>query len=204
MQSLLIFMLSFFSFQVLAGPFGLEQGMTLEQIKKITKLEEGVKFNYAATTLPKGSDAIVLYILVVTPTEGLCRIVAVTRDVPTSPNGKELRDEFDSYAKVLSEKYGPASEKYNFLHADSIWEGSKYWMRSLSVSERTLTHFWQTKKAKKLPDSISFITLKATVGADEISPGRLVIGYEFNNFDKCSNTMEVNSNNTKREKLKNL
>ena len=205
MQYLLICLLSMFSLQVLAGPFGLEQGMSLEQIKKIAKLGKVDKFHYFAKTLPKGSNEIKLYMLKITPTEGLCKIVAVTQDVPTNPNGEELRDEFDSYVKILSEKYGrvPASNKRDFLHAGSIWKDSKYWMRSLGDSERTLQYFWDTEKSK-LPDSISFIILKALVGAKEISPGFLHIVYEFNNIDKCLKTVESDSKNTKKENLKNL
>jgi hypothetical protein len=207
MQFLLIFLFPFFSFQVLAGPFGLEQGMSLEQIKKITKLEEtDIKFVYRTINLPKGTDEIHTYTLIITPTEGLCKINAFTRDIPTSPDGKELRDEFDSYVKILSEKYGsvPASNKQDFLHADSIWKDSKYWMRSLGVSERTLAYFWFTEKSKPLPDSISAIQLKALVGANAISPGFLVVGYEFNNSDKCMRTIKFDSKNTKKEKLKSL
>ena len=133
------------------------------------------------------------------------KIFATTRDVPTNPNGKELRDEFDSYVKILSDKYGrvPVSNKLDFLHGDSIWKDSKYWMRSLSVSERTLQYFWDTEKSK-LPDSISFIILEARVGANAISPGYLSIQYDFNNIDKCVKTVESDSKNTKKEKLKNL
>ena len=76
-------------------------------------------------------------------------------------------------------------------------------MRSLGVSERTLNYVWDTEKSKQ-PDSISFISLDARVGANSISPGYLSIQYDFNNIDKCLKTVEDDGKRAKKEKLKNL
>ncbi len=79
MRHLLFFLFSTYSFQVLAGPFGLEQGMSLEQMNKITKIEEtDDEFIYGTKTLPQGSNEIDIYRFVITPTEGLCRIFVST------------------------------------------------------------------------------------------------------------------------------
>lgn len=204
MQSLLVFLLSFFSFQVLAGPFGLEQGMTLEQIKKITILEKGdFNYIYLAKQLPKGSDEVFGYVFTITPKTGLCRIVTVSQGISVSPDGKELINEFNAYAKVLSKKYGDSSKKFDYLKVDSIWTGKKNWMYSMLERDRSLAYYWQSEKNKILPDSISLIGLEA-LAAGGVKFGILEMVYEFNNFKHCEIIIQTDKNENKNEKLKNF
>ena len=83
---LLVFALSWFLglVTVYAGPFGLEMGMSKEQMKKEFKMsfENGLKstgigrFLYQVK-VPKPHSDFEVYYIIVTPEHGLCKIVAV-------------------------------------------------------------------------------------------------------------------------------
>jgi hypothetical protein len=189
-------------FSSYAGPFGLEQGMTLDQIKKITQVKEINKFKYSAYSLPMGSKDVEIYIFFLAPTIGLCNVDAYSKEMKTSSTGAELKAEFNSYVKILSEKYGSVTSKYDFLHANSVWKESNYWMRSLEQKERDLMYVWFTSTTKPLPDSLYAIGLRAE--AASATSGFLSVEYEYKNFQKCVEAQENDNKKTKKETMKNF
>lgn len=186
----------------IAGPFALDQGMSLDQIKKIAKLEELAKFDYITYSLPAGSDAIQAYLLLIVPNIGLCRIFVVSNSISTDVSGAKLKSEFYEYAQNLSLKYGAVSEKMDFLHADSIWTDSKYWMRSLEQKERSMSYYWVSSNKNLLPDSIKGIELNAVASSKD--SGNLTVMFEFNNFKQCQEVMQKDNKKSTRNNMKNF
>ena len=202
LRSLVLFALSCTIFSSYAGPFGLEQGMSLEQLKKNAQIQEVTKFNQYTKSLPMGSKEMDGYIFLSAPNIGLCKVTALSKPITSNPNGSELKIEFNSYAKILTEKYGAPSTKHDFLHSNSIWKDPKYWMRSLNQNERELVHYWTTTANRPLPDSLQGIALGAE--AASTSSGSLTIQYEYKNMTKCLEAMENSERQTKKETLKNF
>jgi hypothetical protein len=198
----LIFTFLIFSCQAFAGPFGLQQGMTPEQIKNITPLQDLGDFVYTARTLPMGSKEFEQYTFLIVPGFGLCKVVATTKRIETNPAGVALKREFNDYAQILKEKYGTVSETMDFLHAKSIWEDPQYWMRSLEQKEREMSYYWFGDTKRPLPDSLSAIELHAV--ANNATSGYLDLGYAFKNMEKCTKAVENAANQKKRKSLKNL
>lgn len=176
--------------------------MTLDQIKKITQVQESNKPVYIVKSLPQGSPEVSQYLLIIAPNVGLCKVSALSKPITTESTGAQLRSEFTSYVNVLSEKYGPVSKKMDFLHAGAIYAGSKYWMRSLLEEERDLSYYWINSSKDKLPDSIETIDLSANA-ASQVA-GILTVTYEFKNMAKCQATLEAEAKHAKKGSMKNF
>lgn len=71
-----------------AGPFGLEQGMRLEQLKQVAGLKDEGEFLYSTTRLPRTHPDFTDFRLLVTPEQGLCKLTAWTDPIPTNTYGE--------------------------------------------------------------------------------------------------------------------
>ena len=91
-----------------AGPFGFEQGMTVEALERASgPLRPGVRPHvYHAARAPEPHGAFESYGLVVSPDLGLVRVIAVGRLLHTDRFGTQLRREFESVRDALSKAYG--------------------------------------------------------------------------------------------------
>lgn len=175
-----------------AGPFGLSAGMTLNEVKKQGTLTEISRHYYEMKNLKNGNPAFEAYMLVITPNQGLCKIVAIGKDVSTSVYGDDLRSTFNALGSALSKKYGTPGDDFDFLRKGSIWDDDRDWMMSLVKKERYLTKMWTDKKT--LPDSLVGVAL--SVNANTTSEGWLDVTYEFSNIDACTEERkaQVNAN----------
>ncbi len=164
-----------------AGPFGLDQGMSLSmaQSQGMLRADPSNPNWYDTSALRSGHSSFESYSLLISPRFGLCKIVAVGKDIPTGSHGSQLKSEFKSLQEALNEKYG-ASKNYDFLHAGSIWDKDGEWMMALQRKERSLASFWT---GRPLIDNLLSIKLEAK--ASSASVGWVTIAYEFNNFDAC-------------------
>jgi hypothetical protein len=99
------------------GPFGFEKGMSRQQIIQLvgessidpTPLPD--KDLLLVTTAPKPNDDIVRYLLTISPSQGLLRIVAQSKLVH---DPSMVRSTFQDFVVGVSQKYGPPSDKYDF------------------------------------------------------------------------------------------
>ena len=91
-----------------AGPFGFEQGMTLEALERAAgPLGPGLRPHlFHAARAPEPHAAFESYGLVVSPDLGLVRVIAVGRLLHTDRFGTQLRREFESVREALSKAYG--------------------------------------------------------------------------------------------------
>lgn len=195
-------LLSCLSFSAVAGPFGLEQGMSLQQLIKIAQVQEISKSVFLVKSLPMGSAEVDKYVLLIAPNVGLCKVTAMTKPITTDSSGSELKAEFTSYVNILAEKYGPVTKKMNFLHANTIWKDAKYWMRSLQQEEREMSYYWISGSNNKLADSIEAIDLSANAASQTL--GYLTVAYEFKNMKKCQEALESEGKREKKGNLKNF
>ena len=83
----------FAAISAVAGPLGLSKGMTLEEIKRHGNftLIPGETLVYSSPTLTNGHPDFEKYEAILTPQHGLCKIIAIGKDVSTSVFGSELR-----------------------------------------------------------------------------------------------------------------
>ena len=183
----------FAAISAVAGPLGLSKGMTLEEIKRhgnFTLTPEKTSV-YSSPTLTNGHPDFERYTVILTPQHGLCKIMAIGKDVSTSVYGSELRSSFEGLSNALSTKYGKSNSAFNFLQAGSIWNEPNEWMMGLFKKERTLSSYWYDSK-KKLPDSIHTISLSANALAT--SKGWITLNYEFDNVDDCIDLLQTKKN----------
>lgn len=170
--------------QALAGPFGLEKGMTLEQLKKIAAIKEIATYAYRSSTLPNGHPDFDVYTLLVTPQHGLCKVVATSKSIETSVYGTELHRKFESIESSLEKKYGKHTDRFDDVPPGSIWKEPHEFMMGLKLKERDLLTAW-TSDGATLPDHLKSIVLKAVAESEQ--RGSLVIAYEFDNVTDCLN-----------------
>jgi hypothetical protein len=169
----------------LAGPFGLDMGMTLLELKARASVEATNNPNVFKTTkVPSGHDAFESYLLFVTPKAGLCKISALGKTVTTNVYGERIRSEFNKLHEQLIEKYGE-SKKFDYLKSRSIWNESRDWMMGLQKQERVLSAVWPpVREATEVPGTdVASIMLEARALSTE--SGYIRLGYEFKNFDEC-------------------
>lgn len=176
----------------IAGPLGLDMGMSYEDLLKSVKLKQVKPFLYSTASLPKGHSDFNDYRLLITPKHGLCKVIAWSKPIPTNVYGDGLRDKFEKLESAVSQKYG-SGKKYDFLRSGSIWNESRDWMMGLQKDERTLTAYW-TNDMSELPDNINAIALTAHALHTEV--GLIELGYEFKNSSECIDWMKSQENSS--------
>lgn len=164
----------------LAGPFGLEMGMSLQAIGgKPKKLNSG---QYLLTNVPKPHLAFEKYIVEVAPKSGLCRIKAIGKDIPTSVFGLELTSSFRNMKDKLEKSYGK-HETTDLLLSESIWNEPRDFMRGMIKKERFLYAIWSGEKNSTLTNNLKEIGLSAEALTE--NTGYLDIIYSFENAESC-------------------
>lgn len=169
-----------------AGPLGLEMGMSIEQLKTagvdVTDYKDGVLWS---DTVPKPHRAFSRYVLIVDPQLGLCKMAALGRSIEMNSFGSQLQEEFQNVLAALESNYGRAAQ-FDFLRRGSIWNESKDWSISLLKEERTLMAAWprdETDSRYVLKDNVVAISLEAS--AIKTSVGYVTVQYEFKNAKAC-------------------
>lgn len=100
------------------------------------------------TSAPKPNPDFRAYVLYISKTNGLARIIAVSKPIPVSDgSGAELTARYEATRNALSEKYGPPQTDIDYLQKDSPWDGYRYRMQSLLDKDRTIGASWTIKGA---------------------------------------------------------
>lgn len=177
----------------IAGPFGLEMGMSIEEIGGNPKELSSPLGIYQLKNVPKPHPAFERYIVRVSPNNGLFLIRALGKQISTNIYGINLKQEFEQTSKKLEKKYG-ACDKNNLLLPGSIWNKPEDFMMSLLKEERILMSLWHKKYNSKLPNDIYGITLKAN--AFDSNGAFLILEYTFKNFDSGSAELNAKQNDS--------
>jgi len=180
-----VFLISIlFVTEAMAGPFGLEKGMSLKDIcGKPEKVGHGI---YKLSSVPKPHSAFEAYIVKVAPKGGLCWIQAIGKDIATSSYGIDLKSAFSEMEEKLGATYGK-HETMDFLMPGSIWNEPNDWMMGLIKRERFLAAIWKKSEGSSLPSDIEQIGLIASsISCDK---GYIAIEYSFTNKEACEAEM---------------
>jgi len=178
--TLVLLFFGFFYAYAVAGPFGLEMGMSLQAIGGNPQ-EIGIGI-YRLETVPKPHSAFEYYVVKIAPKGGLCWIKAVGKDINTNVFGFEIKAAVDELENKLTENYGK-HKRMDFLIPGSIWDEPKDWMMGLKKKERFLGIVWERAYGSSLPNEIKQIGLVASA----LSPnkGFINVEYSFVNIDSC-------------------
>ena len=184
-----IFIAISFPLEVLSGQFGLEMGDTKRDLeKKGVKLIDVGDYFFMTYKVPKGNSNLKMYSLMITPNNGLCKIMTATEDLPTNDFGTSIKNKFKFFENLLSKKYGE-NRKSDYVASGSIWNKEKYWTMGLLKKERVLRTEWNSRYGSKLPQNdINNIVLRA--GATDVSTGLIAIQYRFSNYSDCNKELE--------------
>ena len=169
-------------------------GMSISQVKEACNGRDPVKIqDDRYFVIPqKPHPYFTKYVVWISQSEGLYYIKAIGADISTSVYGTALRSKFDDISSSLLKTYG-ASENYDFLMPNSIWDEPNDWMRGLQKDERTLASVWTREKQSSLPESIQSISLSAN--ATDTETGYLVLEYEFKNHEKADQLLKEQVDN---------
>lgn len=174
-----------------AGPFGLERGMTLSDLGEYT--ESIVPGKYILETVPNPNPAFEEYIVEIGPDTGLCWIKAIGETITTNPYGAELKTEFSKLQKIVESIYG-LHKLIDGVVLGSRWEDPAEWMLGLVNEERLLAAFWDPQSGSTLPDGMATIDLVASPSSRD--SGYIAIEYSFDNSMKCKTELMVAAENT--------
>ena len=170
-----------------AGPFGLEMGTKLEDLKKRFKLVHDTMYGYSLSSVPQPDAYYETYSAVITPEHGLCKISAISKFIDSSADGTELKAAFSKAKAPMRRQFGPALHT-DRLESESTLKQPRDWMRSLAKEERRLASVWSSRFTV-LPDHLYGVTLEALAGDEQA--GLLMVTYEFENFKACAELLKA-------------
>ena len=198
---------------ILAGPFGLTQGFSLDEVRKAGAfVAADSDFVYVSKSLALGTPDFENYSVLVTPKQGLCKIVAFSGDLYTDGYGRQLKTRFHALASALANKYGTPrvsldisktidlSRSFGFWNLGGIGIDDGDWMDALLLRKRQLSAEWQGgsnsidpvamgHSAVGLPDSVGSIALEGR--ARSPSSAYLRLEYRFNNYGECMTELKA-------------
>lgn len=177
---------------VQAGPFGLDKGMSLEEVRRHGNfIAERDSFWYRTTSIRHGHDNFEGYSALIVPGFGLCKVLGIGKDINSNAFGDQVRATFQDLAAALTQKYGPPTNQYDFVKAGSIWNDPNDFMMGLVKEERVLSAYW-IGKGSSLPDRLQAISI--TARANTSSKGYVNISYEFDNANACLERSKARNN----------
>lgn len=136
-------LLFFYSLSVFAGPFGLDMGMTIEDVTKACggNEPEYISDDRYYIQPVKSHPLFEGYVVWISETKGLYYIKGISREIQTNDYGTEVKQEFARLLSPLERKYGTFA-KIDKISKDSLFQDEKYWMRALAEGSRTFEAHW--------------------------------------------------------------
>lgn len=168
----------------IAQAFGIQQGMSVDQLDVVEELGTG---RYVVDP-PKPHSEFEVYVVAASDAEGVCLVRGVGKDHDNDRYGQSVRTAFDKLEGALEARYGDF-ERADFLNAGALWDGTDEWVMAIHQSERVYQSVWQSEYGSELPDSIVEIILNI----DALSGSSAWIGlqYRMANFDECQQELEA-------------
>ena len=187
---MLLISLSLISLTAHSGPFGLEMGMSLDELGKKIELKphgnEKQAFVYNAVSVPNPHPDFNRYILSVSPEHGLCSIAAVSNPIKIN-NGNGIDSKFSEIEKELSTKYGPPQSRDSLVRSSRSYTAQDWpfsmqdWISGVQNKEQAFKSRWFDKNLEK------FNLTSIQLNAERLSGGRFLIEliYYAKNPDTC-------------------
>lgn len=164
-------------------PFGLTEGMSKDELKKVLiGYEELDEFVVIATSVPKPVSLFNSYVFQSTKETGLCRAIGMTK---FTSNNRDLESYYNVLKDSLSKKYGKS---------ESLDESEPYTediplIMAISSETRRKAQYWPLERTP----GIQSIILE--VLAENIMAGYVSVKYEFSNSERCLDI--INAEETK-------
>ena len=172
-----------------AAPFGLRQGMSVEELGADATHIGGGMYKLASVPLPHPDFE--FYVAQVSPRTGLCFIKGVGKPVRTSAYGTELQKQFAHTRDELSAVYG-RYRTVDMLLSDSMWQGPADWMAGLADRERMLFAHWTVETHATLRPHLTNVFVAAKAKSSE--SGYVVVEYFFDNEPVCQEEVDGAAN----------
>jgi hypothetical protein len=156
-------------------PFGFRYGSSKDEVIKELGSAAVVKVSgnqVTFKTAPSPHPEFELYNAFFSPKQGLLKVVAYSRDIATSDDGSELKNEFDRLRGGMETKYGPSKKVDNCKGSDVDCE-PQFYMMQLMEKNRSLFALWTESLAA--PDTGIVIEGRAL----GINKGFIAVTYEF-------------------------
>lgn len=177
-----------------AGPFGLEMGMSLDEVKAACDGKRPVLVDDNAYMIQpaKSHPLFEQYIVRIVPEKGLSAIIAIGYEQTVCKYGTELKDSFYDMIDRLAKTYGePEIFDETKPGLNKIWASEEYWMYTLHNGSRRLEAVWTHNNKNGLSDkNISDISLKAITDDIIYKTGQLVLIYLFVNNNEVNNAAD--------------
>jgi len=169
------------------GPFGLQKGLTAEEMSAATKGWKRVEpYVYVFDSAPASYAGVSEYVSIVTPQTGLCEVTGAFQFDNASAYGDDVKKLVARLTEGLTQKYGEPARSFDFLRAGSVWTQPNDWHMSLYKKERVRSVFWHKGSAPTsppMPNALSAIAIQA--GAEDASSAFVDLTYQFDNYDAC-------------------
>jgi len=171
-----------------AGPFGYEQGMTRETVKKISKEVEDYKSTIKVIRPPNTNETIDSVYVNFSKKSGLCQINAFAKPLPAN----SIEREFTETVQALSQKYGKS--QINFVPNGNVREviSADRWYKAVLEKKGRLRSIWKGDQQHSLPDKLQVVEVSAYVTdqfpgdiSEYLPPVTLMLSYWFSNFEDC-------------------
>jgi hypothetical protein len=184
-----------------AGPFGFERGMTKDQIvalvgqgavEKESKDFGGMQINLWVTTAPAPQKEFRKYLLTLSPTAGLLKIVAVGEMLDTSADPQLLLEHYNDQKSLLTQAYGKPTADLDYLKPGSALREPGDFMAGLLKKDRHLQAFWVHDKASTFKDHVTGVQLQPF--AYSATNGVVDQVYEFEGFDTFRDSLDTARN----------
>jgi len=171
------------------GPFGIDFGMSLEQIRRLSKTSpENMDDDWYIITPPNTNEMFEMYLVQIHPVYGVYFIKAIGKDISSNVQGTALRARFDDLVFSIERNYGKYKKDDSFVRGSYWGDKPDYYMFALSRDERTLMAYWETREGSKLPPEILAIIVAAK--ATSSSSCYLVLEYYSINYLKVEAEQE--------------
>lgn len=166
---------------VFASPFGLEMGMSLDEIKEVCKgvKPEHIEDDRYLIYPEKKHPLFEQYIAYVDDSIGLYYIKAISTDIKTNDYGTELQNAFHDIKDRISKTYGEPIV-IDEVRSDSYFKEDKYWLQTLRDGARTLSALWFLEKTKEISDNLAVVGIFSNVYKYDV--GYIVLEYQFTNY----------------------
>ena len=174
-----------------SGPFGFQKGMSRSQIIAVV----GQK-NVDPRTLrggellsvrmaPKPDPQFAGYMLLAPPAEGLIRVAAIGKNMPTNDSGTELRAAYQAVVEELTKKFGPPTHSTDACNGPAmLCKRPDNWMMTMYGKQRKLASAWLPDKPTQAMRDAGIELISVEASASSMNSGFVSCDFELEGFEK--------------------
>ncbi|MCM1531723.1 MAG: hypothetical protein NC048_04190 [Bacteroides sp.] len=176
-QVIMVALMIFLSLPAIAGPFGIDMGMSLSEVKQVCRtVPVWIKDDVYEIVPPNTNNQFETYYVRIDSDYGVYWLKAIGQNVYTNKYGEELKSVFDRLVESIKRTYGDRDlYQFNSVKENSFWKKDKDFMYSLMNGDRTLEALW-TKEGflANLRNATEDIEIMTSLLLDSLYRGILV------------------------------